>query len=342
MSVIPAGITPFRAGRLPGDPAAPAVASVVLPAAVAAGPLTLLADISEWNPDIADAAYLAWSKAIVIRCAYGGQHDDKAWYGGQRRDLLHTLGAEFVGIYQYLVAGEDGAAQARAFHRIVGAIEPGEVLIADFEEGARTVLTGWYNEMHLLYPPQVHPYIWTYTGLDFGAATGVLPVEWVAAYGQPEPATPHKLWQFTSTFPVPGVGHADCSLFHGSIDQLAALACQPAPPPTADWTYGPPRNLRVTPGRHNFHATWDPPVLGGPELPAYYMLWVYKGPVADRYSLVPTYPRTVQGQQTGPDPGGLEPGTDYILHVAASGLTGEHVKPGVYASAQFTTAHPLQ
>jgi hypothetical protein len=36
----------------------------------------------------------------------------------------------------------------------------------------------------------------------------------------------HKLWQFTDAFKVPGVGTADCSVFHGSIDDLAALAYQ--------------------------------------------------------------------------------------------------------------------
>ena len=221
----------FRAGSMPGVPA-PAFA----PAALT--PQVLLADISEFQPQIADAAYLAWSKAVVIRAMYGDQHDDKAWYGGQRRDLLHAGGARFVGIYIYLVAGQPGAAQADALHSLVGALRPGEVIIADFEEGDRARLTEWYNEMHKLYGPDIYRYLWTYSGLNFGQANGVLPVEWVAAYGQSEPASPHKLWQFTDAYPVPGVGAADCSVFHGTIDQLAALAwggttpvTQPAPVP---------------------------------------------------------------------------------------------------------------
>jgi hypothetical protein len=233
---------PFRAGRAAGTFAAAAVLPEVF-----SGSYTLLADVSEFQPDIADAVYLAWSKAIVIRAAYGDQHDDKAWYGGQRRDLLHKLGARFVGIYQYLVAGQDGAAQADALNRLVGALRPGEVLIADFEEGQHAMLTAWYNRMLTLgYPAR---YLWTYSGLNFGQANGALPVEWIAAYGQSEPSSPHKLWQFTSSFPVPGVGSTDCSVFHGSMGQLAALAYQaPKPKPKPAQTYGPPTNITMRTG----------------------------------------------------------------------------------------------
>jgi hypothetical protein len=227
----------FRAGAMPG-------AEVPAFAPAALTPQVLLADVSEWNPQIADAAYLAWSKAVVIRAAYGDAHDDKAWYGGQRRALLHSGGARFIGIYQYLVAGQPGAAQADALHALVGTLQDGEVLIADYEEGARVRLTEWYNRMGALgYPVR---FLWTYSGLNFGQANGVLPVEWIAAYGPSEPASPHKLWQFTDAYPVPGVGACDCSVFHGTIDQLAALAWggtvttppAPAPQPAAPVKFG--------------------------------------------------------------------------------------------------------
>jgi hypothetical protein len=214
---VPARPVMFRAGAMPG-----VTVEAYAPAALT--PQVLLADVSEFQPDIADAAYLAWSKAVVIRAMYGDAHDDKAWYGGQRRADLHAGGARFIGIYQYIVAGQPGAAQADALRAIVGDLKAGEVIIADFEEGDRAVLTAWYNEMHKLYGPAVYPYLWTYSGLNFAQANGVLPVEWVAAYGQAEPASPHKLWQFTDAYPVPGVGAADCSVYHGTIDQLAALA----------------------------------------------------------------------------------------------------------------------
>lgn len=222
-------IAPFRAGRQAGI--APEAAA---PAVTFSGDYTLLADISEFQPDIADAIYLAWSKAIVIRAADGDQHDDKAWYGGQRRALLHAGGVRFLGIYQYLAAGQDGAAQADALHSLVGGLQKGEVLIADFETGTRATLTAWYNRMITL--GYADRYLWTYTGLNFGQAQGVLPVQWLADYAAAEPASAHTLWQFTDSYPVPGVGTCDCSVYHGSVGQLAALAyggtvTHPAPSP---------------------------------------------------------------------------------------------------------------
>lgn len=189
-----------------------------------------MADISEFQPDIADATYLNWSKAIAIRALYGDAHDDAAWYGGARRADLHAGGVRVLLIYQYLVAGQSGAAQAQAFHKLVGPIQPGEVFVADFEEGSKSVLTAWYNSMLSLYGSGIKPYLWTYTGLAFGESQGVLPVEWLADYTSKEPSSPHKLWQFTSAYHVPGVGTCDASVFRGTIDQLAALAYQPAEP----------------------------------------------------------------------------------------------------------------
>ena len=212
---------------------------------VLAAPSTLLADVSEFQPDVADATYLGWSKAIVIRAMYGDTHDDAAWYGGARRAALHAGGAKFTGIYQYLVAGQDGAAQAQAFRKLVGGIQPGEVFIADLEEGNRALLTTWYNEMLTLYGQPIAPYLWTYTGLNFGEAEGVLPVQWLADYTSTEPVSPHKLWQFTSAYTVPGVGACDCSVFHGTVDELAALAYQPPKPAPAPVT--------------SFHVTAVPP-----------------------------------------------------------------------------------
>ena len=205
----------FRAGRTIGDAATPHV--------FGAGPQVLLADCSEWEPNINDAAYLAWSRAVVIRAAYGDAHDDAAWYGGARRAALHKGGAQFLGVYQYLVAGQDGAAQAQAFHHLVGPIQPSEVFIADFEQGSHAMLTSWYNTMLSLYGKGIAPWLWTYTGVNFGAANGALPVQWIADYST-EPSSPHLLWQFTDAYQVPGVGTADCSVFHGTVAQLAAHA----------------------------------------------------------------------------------------------------------------------
>jgi Putative peptidoglycan binding domain/Glycosyl hydrolases family 25 len=216
----------FRAGRASSAPAV-----VRFPA-----PATYLSDISEFQPDINDARYLEWSKAIVIRAMYGDQHDDAAWYGGARRADLHAGGARFLGIYQYVVAGQSVTDQASALADLVGPLRAGEVIIGDFEEGGGDLRESWLMwsdviEGELGFAP------WDYSGLDFAADHGLQPVNWLADYTSTEPAVPHRLWQFTDRFSVPGVGTADCSVFHGTIDQLAALAYQgkpapaPAPPP---------------------------------------------------------------------------------------------------------------
>lgn len=314
---------PFRAG---GEAAAAAHA-LALPRPA---PQVLLADISEFQPDIADAAYLAWSKAIVIRAAYGGAHDDRAWYGGQRRALLHQGGVRFLGIYQYLVAGQDGAAQADAFHRLVGHVRPGEVLVADFEEGTHSVLTAWYNRMLTLgYPAR---YLWTYSGLNFGAANSALPVEWIAAYGQGEPDSPHKLWQFTSSFRVPGVGAADCSVFHGTIDQLAALACQAPGTQPAPAAFGPPRNLTVRAGDSSVMVERCDPPAGGPA-PDHYEISVFTGSYPHPRDLAASYPRFMKHapQQFG-SLQGIPSGTHMTLRAVAVDAGG---RKSAYADARF-------
>jgi hypothetical protein len=242
-------VTPFRAGTVPGMTFEP---DAVLNAASAT--TTLLADVSEFQPSVADTVYLNWSKAVVIRAAYGDAHDDLAWYGGARRSTFHKDGALFVGIYQYLVSGQDGTAQANALHDLVGGLQKGEVLVPDFEEGQHPMLTAWYNRMiQLGYPEK---YLWTYTGEYFGSQNDALPVQWLAAYQDTEPVSPHILWQFSSAYNVPGVGVADCSLFHGTVEQLAALAYGGTPvstPPPAPVPAEPPVMFGVCAdgGRHD-------------------------------------------------------------------------------------------
>jgi len=281
---------PFRAGGIP----APRAQTRFTPGQ--AGPAVLFADVSEFQPNIDDPVYLGWSKAAAIRAAYGDQHDDRAWYNGQRRSALHDGGARFLAIYQYLVSGQDGAAQADAMHGLVGELRPGEVITPDFEEGQHAMLTAWYNRMISLYGPWIRPYLWTYSGLFFAAAQGAAPVEWVAAYGQAEPEVPHKLWQFTSAFQVPGVGVADCNIFHGTIDELAALAFQgtapaPPPPPGPGPAFSQPQHVTVNAGDTTVEVlTCDAPAHGGP--PDHYTVDVFTGSYpSDATRADDSYPR---------------------------------------------------
>lgn len=218
-------VTPFRAGAIPG-----AVAPRALPSFT--GTYTLLADISEFQPDITDALYLAWSKAAIIRAMFGDAHDDAAWYGGQRRALLHAAGIRFLGIYQYIVASQSPVAQAQALARLLGKMQPGEKIIADIEEGSGSQQARWVQWADTIHS-ELGDTPWDYSGLIFAATHALQPVDWVAAYQSAEPSPPHRLWQFTDSYSVPGVGKCDCSVYHGSIDQLAALAWQPSKPAPA-------------------------------------------------------------------------------------------------------------
>jgi hypothetical protein len=217
---------PFRAGRAGETP--PLAAAAQLAAPEFASSVVLLADCSEFQPDIADAAYLRWSQAIVIRALYGTRVD-KAWYGGARRDALHAGGARFIGIYQYITS-QDITAQAKALISLLGRLRPGEKIIADIEEGPGSQQARWVTWAKIINAALGDP-PWDYSGLNYARDHGLQPVTWVAAYGTREPDPPHQLWQFTDAFTVPGVGVCDCSVFHGSIDDLAALAYQGAKVP---------------------------------------------------------------------------------------------------------------
>jgi hypothetical protein len=317
----------FRAGAVAGAAAVPQFAPA------AASPGILLSDISAWQPDIADAAYLAWSKAIAFRAMYGTSVD-RAWYGGARRDNLHAGGARFVGIYQYLTAGQDAAVQAHALVGLLGNLRTGEKLVCDIEEGAPAEQAARFRQWSAVitgaYGRAADP--WLYAGLDFAAAAGLSP-QWLAAYRNAEPAGNHRLWQFSAAYPVPGVGIADCSLFHGTIDELAALGWQTAQPTPAGWTYGAPRNLTVRGGETSVALAWQPPIAPVP--PDHYVVWLYRGTVADAETLVPSYPRTTDSSPW--QGGGLDRGQQYTAHVAAAGPGGTRMRPFTFASAVFST-----
>lgn len=212
----------FRAGGGPEEAPQPVTLETHISMA-AVTPTVKLADVSEFQPNVDDPVYLRWSQAVIFRALYGAQHIDHAWFGGDRRKQFHDNGAQFVGIYQYVVASQPVLQQAAAMVELLGSLQHGEVVIADIEEGSGDLAETWH-----IYASTIAGALgdqpWDYSGLNFAAAHGLAPVRWVAAYGQSEPSVPHTLWQFTDRFSIPGVGVADCSLFHGTIDQLAALA----------------------------------------------------------------------------------------------------------------------
>ncbi len=147
-----------------------------------------------------------------------------------------------------------------------------------------------------------------------------------------------RLWQWKET----GV---DQDAYNGTAADMAAWIATYAPTaPPADWTFGPPRNLTATGGHTTVGLEWDSPA-DAPEAPAEYLVYVYRGPVCNRSTLVASYPRPAIRDKEGAAPGerpappweggSLERGASYVAHVVASGAAGSRVRPYCYASASF-------
>lgn len=331
----------FRAGREPGQAGRePGQAGTLHPAVSFTGTVTLMADVSEFQPNVADAVYVQWSHAVGIRAMYGDAHDDLAWFGGARRGAFHSAGIKFLAIYQYGVAGQSGAAQAQAFHDLVGPIQEGEVFVFDFEEGSRQMVTDWFNKMLSLYGPGIVRYLWVYSGLFFGEDRGVLPVDWLAAYQNNEPASPHTLWQFSEGFSVPGIGLADCSAFHGTVDQLAALGYhRPVPVTPGVWSFDVLQTFDITSvGKNSVAVTFSAPagLLGDVPKPApgvaRYEFAIVAGATLDGHPNIASYPRHQDKGSSNPEDwsgGGLQPAKQYTLGGRAQLADGTHSGPWV-------------
>jgi GH25 family lysozyme M1 (1,4-beta-N-acetylmuramidase) len=192
-----------------------------------------LPDVSEFQANV-DWAKVSQKNggAAVIRALYGTSHVDHAWYNGARRKDARTKGIRALGIYQYLVKNQDAVAQADAFVKLVGTLEPGEFAVLDLEEGdgdqsARA--QAWLDRVDakLSYPGYAGA--WLYSGQSFFKDHGLMPIAnsarhtWVASYSQSQPKdVPHTLWQHTDRESWPGVGSCDCSIFNGDLDGLLA------------------------------------------------------------------------------------------------------------------------
>lgn len=199
----------------------------------------LIPDLSEFQPH-ADMPGIKRVNggAAVIRACYGTHHPD-AVFARLRADA-HDYA--FLGIYQYLVAGQDVTAQAEAFAAIVGRLGPHEFPVLDLEEGEgnqepRALTWGVLVTAALGKRP------WLYSGENYAEAHGLAAIfngpevhTWVAAYRSTEPALGHTLWQCTNGITGahitdwPGAGKCDTSVYHGTLAELSALVTsKPAP-----------------------------------------------------------------------------------------------------------------
>lgn len=163
-------------------------------------------------------------------------------------------------------------------------------------------------------------------------------------YGGMTPA----IWQYTSTLQFNGyrcdfnafrgtfAGKQDPPSITGCLSELRALATTGKyTAPTADgWTYDAPRALVASGGHTSVDLTWQPPA-GAPVPPAEYLVYIYRGTLANTRTLVDSYPRRATSSPW--QGGGLVQDQSYTAHVVASGPGGSHVHPFTYASAQFKT-----
>ena len=106
----------------------------------------------------------------------------------------------------------------------------------------------------------------------------------------------------------------------------------PAPPPTANWAFGPVRGLKAVPGHTSVLLSWSAPGTPEPAGVHHYQVTVRRSGED-----VPSYPRDVP---KGVNPqswqgGSLEPGTGYEALVRAMTANGGHGGP--WAAAEFTT-----
>lgn len=187
----------------------------------------LLADVSEWQGIINWVAYP--SLAAIVRLNYGSQWPDlqcaRNIAGARARCRVR-------GWYTYLVAGQAPEPQADLLVHILqehGGLLEGEFVVCDDEEGdgdQAPRVDAFLNRVHAALNESAGQ-DWVYAGLYFARThLGHLSGRhrWLAAYGSSEMGDQHDLWQFTSSASVAGIaGKVDCSIYHGTIDQLLSL-----------------------------------------------------------------------------------------------------------------------
>lgn len=201
--------------------------------------LTHVKDISKWQGDADVTGHIrAGNKALIIR-AYSGYRED-ARFDEYRREA-HAAGVRVLGLYAYLESsGASVRAQAEAFCRAVGELQPGEFALLDLEEGPGRQ-DDEAREWLRVVDDRLGGRAWIYSGEAFAKAHGLVPLfrerhGIVAAYrDDPEPGIPHVMWQHTNgTRPRhvdPQLGKVDCSVFHGTIADLLELVTPTAAKP---------------------------------------------------------------------------------------------------------------
>jgi hypothetical protein len=208
---------------------------------------TLLPDVSEFQtgPSTPDWAGIKKQNggAAIIRVGYGHDHLDHMFVSNYT--AMKASKFSFIGLYHYIRADQDAAAQARQFCAWAGppsVIAPGTVFMLDLEEGGGNQLgraNAWLSHVDTFYGLDSRPLperSWLYSGQNFAVGAGLAPIfhsarrTWVAAYQASEAGLlPHTLWQSTNgkvganITSWAGCGRCDTSVFRGPLAGLAAM-----------------------------------------------------------------------------------------------------------------------
>lgn len=200
--------------------------------------------------------------AGICRVGYGTGHLDSMFVSNYT--ALKANKFSFIGLYHYIRAGQDAAAQADQFCKWVGppsAIAPGTVFMCDLEEGTGSQLDRanvWLSHVDSFYGLthfQLNMRSWLYSGQSFAVSSGLSPIfnsarrTWIAAYQSSEAGLlPHTLWQSTNgqvganITNWAGCGKIDTSVFHGNLADLAMMGWKgnvtPPPPPPPKQFHG--------------------------------------------------------------------------------------------------------
>ena len=211
-----------------------------------------LPDVSEFQaPSSGNAPNWAGIKsqnggAAIIRVGYGDAHLDGMLVSNRAK--IRSLKFGFCGLYQYLVASQDAAAQARAFINWIGPnLNEGEIPMLDLEEGSgnqsprANVWFGIIDAEYRLTALPLSQRSWLYSDQSFAVSAGLSPIfnsarrTWVAAYqASAAGLLPHTLWQSTNgevganRTDWSGCGFCDTSIYDGSLSSLSSLGWHPS------------------------------------------------------------------------------------------------------------------
>jgi hypothetical protein len=222
-----------------------------------------IADISKWQSNV---DFSKVGPAVILR-AHSGNGVDPTLASRQPQARAHC---QVVGYYLYLVKGRDAATQGREAAAAIGKLRAGEFTVVDAEEGDGDQSARVEAAADAL-DAACGGHAWVYSGESFGhdhltRLTGRK--RWVAAYRSSEPAGDHVLWQHTDKEPHPGIGPCDCSIFHGTVQQLKALIDGAAPvhahaasDPKPVVKDSPSRHAYPLPAGHVFHQGVKHPAL---------------------------------------------------------------------------------